>query len=169
MAVEPKETPRVPAAREERRLRLLEPWSFFDDFDLDDGFARFWRRPLLSRLFPRPYQMAEATSWTPRLDELESNGQLVVRAELPGMDKKDIKVSIDDGDLVIEGQRKSEKEVKEEHYYRMERMTGTFYRRLPLPEGVKSDQIQAEYKDGVLEVRMPKAAPAQPAQQIAIK
>lgn len=69
-------------------------------------------------------------------------------------------------DLIIEGERKSESEVKDEHYYRMERTFGSFYRRLPLPEGVTSEDVHAEYKEGILEIRLPELAPTAPARQI---
>jgi HSP20 family protein len=173
MAVDVKETISAPATRPERHLRLLEPWDFLDE--IEEEFGRFWNAPrfyrpgFFARLLPRRYRMGETTAWAPTLDAFESNGQLVIHAELPGVDKKDIHVSIADGDLIIEGERKSESEVKEKDYYRMERSSGSFYRRLPLPEGVKADQIQAEYKDGVLDIRMPKAGPAEPAKQIPVK
>ena len=79
------------------------------------------------------------------------------------MAREDIDVEIENGDLVIKGERHSEHEVKEEHAYRMERSFGSFYRRLPLPEGVKEEDISATYTDGVLEVRTPKAQAEKPA------
>jgi HSP20 family protein len=94
------------------------------------------------------------------VDVYEANGDLVIHAELPGVEKQDIKLTLDNGDLLIEGERKSEEKLEEKDYYRMERMAGSFYRRLPLPAGVKPEQIHAQYTDGVLEVRVPKGAAA---------
>jgi HSP20 family protein len=78
-------------------------------------------------------------------------------------------VTLDQGDLVISGERKVESEVKEEHVYRMERSYGSFYRRLPLPEEVLPEQIEATFKDGVLEVRLPRPKGQPKAQKIALK
>jgi HSP20 family protein len=79
--------------------------------------------------------------------------------------KEDIEITLDQGDLVIRGERKAEHEVKEEQHYRMECSYGSFYRRIPLPSGVKADQIKATYNDGVLEVRIPTPAQEQPQEQ----
>jgi HSP20 family protein len=109
--------------------------------------------------------MPTRTTWAPRADVYEKDGDLMVKAELPGVKKEDIQVSMDDGDLVIKGERKVESEVKEENYYRMERTYGSFMRRLPMPEQAEADKIQAKYADGVLEVRIPKVAQAKPEPQ----
>jgi HSP20 family protein len=92
----------------------------------------------------------------PRVDVFEREGKLVVKAELPGVNKEDIDLQISDGDLVLRAERREEREVKEENWYRMERSSGSLYRRLPMPEGVQADQIQAALTDGVLEVTIPK-------------
>lgn len=159
----------APTKNDERRLRFADPFDVFDD--LQQEVARIWgQRPLLPRFLSRPMTaLSEAAPWAPRVDVLAKDGELVIRAELPGVDKKDIKLSVVDGDLVIEGERKSEKEVREQDYYRMERMSGSFYRRLALPDGAKLEQIDANYRDGVLEISLPKAAPAVTARQIPVK
>ena len=95
-------------------------------------------------------------AWAPSADIYEKDGHLVVKAELPGIDKNDVSVTVENGDLVIQGERKEEQEVDEENYYRMERFSGSFYRRFALPEGIDEDGITAEYKDGVLQVQIPK-------------
>lgn len=110
-------------------------------------------------------------AWSPSADIYEKDGALVVKAELPGVDKNDVSVTVENGDLVIQGERKADQEVDEESYYRMERFSGSFYRRFALPEGVDEDGITAEYKDGVLHVQIPKpsgddAAPARKTIQI---
>jgi HSP20 family protein len=106
------------------------------------------------RVRRRPGEMSGA--WAPQTDVFEQGGSIVVKAEIPGIDKKDITVSIENGDLVITGERRSEEKVEEKDYYRMERSYGSFYRRVPLPEGVTSNQISASYADGVLNVTIPK-------------
>ena len=78
----------------------------------------------------------------------------MIKAELPGVNKEDIDLSIDQGELVIRGERKSEERTEETNYVRMERSYGSFYRRLPLPKGVTEDDISATQADGVLEVRI---------------
>jgi HSP20 family protein len=161
--------PQVPAKTEPGRLRMADPMEFFEE--MHQELARLWgQRPLFPSIFSRTLPIAtRATAWVPRVDVYEANGDLVVHAELPGIEKKDIKLTLDNGDLLIEGERKSEEKVEEKDYYRMERMVGSFYRRLPLPAEVKPEQIKAEYKDGVLEIRVPKGAPAAPAQKIEVK
>jgi HSP20 family protein len=105
----------------------------------------------------------------PRVDVFERNGDLVVKAELPGIKKEDVNLEIEGGDLVLRAERREEREVKDENWYRMERSYGQLYRRLPLPEGVQTDQIKAALTDGVLEVTIPKPQEKAPeAKKIAI-
>lgn len=108
--------------------------------------------------------------FVPRLDVYEHNGSLIAKAELPGVKKEEVDISIEGGNLVIQGERKQESEVKEENYYRMERSSGSFYRSLPIPEGIQADQVEASFTDGVLEIRMPVPQPAeQKATKVSIK
>lgn len=93
--------------------------------------------------------------WVPRLDAYEKDGRLIVKAELPGIARDDIEVSVENGNLIVKGERKKEETIEEENYYRMERSYGSFYRSIPLPHGVTEDQMSAMYSDGVLEVSMP--------------
>jgi len=93
--------------------------------------------------------------WAPEIEIFERKGELVVRADLPGLTKDDVKVEITDNELLIEGERKEEKEQKEKGYYSSERSYGAFSRRIVLPEGVKGDQARAFFKEGVLEITMP--------------
>jgi len=106
------------------------------------AFPLFVRRPFL-----------------PVTDVFVRDEDVVVRLELPGIDlEKDVSVTIEDGHLVIRGERKREEEVKEEAYYRMEAAYGTFERRFPVPERVDEDKIRAEYSHGILEITLPKVA-----------
>jgi len=98
---------------------------------------------------------AEAELWAPALEVKRTNGNLVVTAELPGLTKDEIKVEVIEEALVIEGERKREKEEKGEEFYRSERYYGKFYRSIPLPKGAKTDAIKAELTNGVLEVTIP--------------
>ena len=150
--------------RDEGRLRRRDPFDMFDE--LQDEMMRLWAQawPMMPRPLSRPLRrMALApTTWTPSVDVYEKDNTLVVKAELPGMTKDDIEVTVEQGDLLIRGERKTEHEVNEEHYRRMERSYGSFYRRIPLPADVKADQVTASYKDGVLEVDVPKPADEKP-------
>jgi HSP20 family protein len=137
------------------RGRALDPFSMLTDMEMamDRMFGRRWP-------FARSLRRLTDTGsgWAPQVDMYEEGDMLVVKAELPGVSKDDVEVMLDRGDLVLKGERKSEHEVKDEHYYQMERSFGSFYRRLPMPEGVQADQLSASFKDGVLEVRTPKPA-----------
>jgi len=100
--------------------------------------------------------------WAPLVDVEEDKENILVRAELPGMKKEDIKISVSEGRLHIAGERSREKEEKEGTYHRIERAYGRFERVLPLPVEVEAGKTKATYKDGMLEVRLPKAEKAKP-------
>ena len=104
------------------------------------------------------------TFWSPSVDIYETDENIVLKAELPGVDKKDVSVEVKDSTLILKGERKREKEVKEENYHRVERSFGTFMRSFTLPVSVKQDQVKAKFKDGVLEVTLPKSEEAKPKQ-----
>jgi HSP20 family protein len=110
----------------------------------------------MDRLFGQTPQVAgNGAAWAPTIEVKEKEGKLLVTAELPGVKKEDVKVHIDGDTLVVEGERKQEKEEKREGYYHSERSYGTFYRSIPLPEGAKADQTAAQFNNGVLEVSVP--------------
>jgi len=100
------------------------------------------------------------TLWMPSVESYTKEGQLVFRAELPGIDVKDLDVSIADRDLVIKGARKAEKGTKEENYIYREIDYGSFERRFVLPEGVKTDELKAKFTNGILEITLPAPAVA---------
>jgi HSP20 family protein len=129
--------------------------------ELEAEVDRMFGRRLPSMFPLRRYTSSLGEGWAPSSDVYEKDGELVVKAELPGVQKQDIDVSVENGDLVIKGERKGEEEVKEDNYYRMERFSGTFYRRFPLPEGVDAERITADYTDGVLEIHVPKPTSAE--------
>ncbi len=106
-------------------------------------------------------------SWAPRADIHETENDYLVQLDLPGLDKKDVKIKVEDNYLVISGERKSEHETNDENYHRLERITGTFSRSFQLHQDVAADKIKANFKNGVLEVRIPKTEEVKP-KQIAI-
>jgi HSP20 family protein len=124
------------------RINRLFDSSFFPTFSLDDDVS--------------------LGSWKPVVDIYENEDKIVVKAELPGVDKKDIKVDLKDGVLTLGGERSHEKEVKEENYYRKERAFGRFHRSFAVPSEIDPDKIKAEFKDGVLKVEIPKPEEQKP-------
>jgi len=110
--------------------------------------------------------MAEG-AWLPSVDVSETDSELVVRAELPGMSHEDIEINVQDNILTLKGEKKQEKKEEKENFHRLERSYGSFSRSFSLPTGVKPDDIKATFKDGVLQVTMPKAEEAK-AKKIAI-
>jgi len=109
----------------------------------------------MDRAFSGLAAPTEFELWAPLLEVKHKNGNFVVTAELPGLTKDEIKVEVIEEALVIEGERKREKDEKGEEYYRSERYYGKFYRSIPLPKGAKADEIKAELTNGVLEVVIP--------------
>lgn len=103
----------------------------------------------------RAAALPEAVTWSPKIDMFEKNNRLVTRIDLPGMKKEDVSVAITDGHLALSGERKRESEEKKDDFYRSEREHGSFYRAVPLPEGVKLEDVKATFSDGVLEVSVP--------------
>lgn len=106
--------------------------------------------------------------WNPALDVYEDKDNVIVKAELPGMKKEDIDVSIQDGVLSISGERKSEEKIQDAETYRSERFVGRFHRSVTLPSQVKADEVKAHYQDGILTITLPKAEEAK-RKQIAVK
>ena len=124
---------------------------------------------LFDEAFGRPlaYQPSAATTWYPPVDILESKDAYLVRAELPGMKKEDINLEFTDGVVTLSGERKLEEPAAGVEYHRAERVTGKFVRSFHLPKTIKQDEMKATYRDGILEIHVPKAEEAKP-KQIAI-
>ena len=101
-------------------------------------------------------------SWSPRADVIENGESYVIKAELPGVGKNDVKITLRENVLTIKGEKKQEKEEKDHNYHRIERSYGSFERSFSLPSNVKHDKIDAAFKDGVLIVTLPKAEEAKP-------
>ena len=119
----------------------------FDEFFGEFGLAPF--RSMEERL----------PGFTPRVDVSETENELRVTAELPGMDEKDIEVTLETEALVIKGEKKSEREEKTEHAYHLERTSGTFHRVIPLPVPVDGEKAKAAFQKGILTIALPKMAP----------
>jgi HSP20 family protein len=105
-------------------------------------------------------EMMTFGGWAPAVDIHETDKEYVVKADLPEVKKEDVRVAMEDGVLTVEGERKQEKEEKGKKFHRVERSYGKFVRRFALPTEVESDKAQAEFKDGVLNVHLPKAETA---------
>ena len=128
-------------------------------------------RNRINRMFNEPYwltsRMDDDTGmgmWNPAVDLYEKGDHFVIKAELPGVDKKDISIDLKDRVLTLSGERSYENEVKEENYYRKERSYGKFQRAFTLPSDVDSDKIKAEFNDGLLQIEVPKPEEQKPKQ-----
>jgi HSP20 family protein len=149
-----------------KALETVTPFSLMRRFGEDmerlfDDFQGFRVGSLFGREFFPFTKEFEHVNWVPKVEVLQHNGELTVRADLPGLKKDDVKVEVTAEGLTLSGERKEEKEEEREGYYRSERSYGSFYRYIPLPEGVKTDSATAKFRDGVLEVSMqaPKREP----------
>ena len=126
---------------------LMKPEPFTTDFD---------------RLFNTLFDRGEAQRWTPAMDLVEHEDHFLLRADLPGLSEEDVNIEVRDNTLRISGERKAEHEQRERGWYRVERQFGQFSRALTLPEGVNAEAIQANFVNGVLEVRIPKPEERKP-------
>lgn len=148
-------------------MSIIKRDPFESLVDLQDEIGRWFGRPAWPRRFGRLFETDG--HWAPRIDVFEDGNDIVVKADLPGVKKEDVEITLEGGDLVLKGERKAEKEIKEEHYYRMEHTYGSFYRRVPLPAGTAATDIKASFKEGVLELRAPKPVQQKPgAEKIAV-
>ena len=143
-----------------RELTIWRPFGEmapFRDFermrrDMDRMWDSFFERGTL--------RGEDGSEWLPSLDVAETKNEIVVKAEVPGLEPKDIDISLSDGLLTIKGEKKQEREEKEENYHLVERSYGSFTRSIRLPKEVQSDKINASYKNGVLKVVLPKSEEA---------
>jgi len=123
----------------------------------------------LNRVFARPAarttggkEHLTVADWMPTVDISETDHAYVIKAELPEVKREDVKVRVEEGVLTLSGERRQEKEEKGKKYHRVERSYGSFVRSFALPESVDENGVQAEYKDGVLSLHLPKAEKAKP-------
>lgn len=120
-----------------------------------EDMERFFDEFATGRLAPDNARLSREARWIPNVDAFEQNGNLVVRADLPGVTKDAVNVEVAEGLLTIKGERNKEFEEEKEGVYRHERAYGSFYRAFPLPQGVKSEDVKATFSNGVLEVTVP--------------
>jgi HSP20 family protein len=104
----------------------------------------------------------ENAVWMPSTDVIEDKDNYLLKLDLPGVSKNDVKISYSDGQLMISGERKQEKESKDSRYHRLERSYGRYYRSFALPQKIQEDKIDAEFKDGQLTITIPKSEEAKP-------
>ena len=128
----------------------LVPWNPFRDVD---NIGRE-----MSHFFDFPSKLFGGSS--PRVDVYQTENEVIVKAEIPGVSKKDLNLYIDENSIRLSGQTRKENELKDENVYRAERYYGSFSRTIPLPAEVKSEEAKAEYKDGILSITVPKVEPS---------
>lgn len=150
-----------------RALRRWDPWTELRDmqYEMDRLFDRFG--------MGRDVQAPETGlgTWLPAVESYMKGNDLVFKCELPGVDPKEVDVTIDESghQLIIKGERRTEKDTKEADYIHREMIYGSFERRFTLPEGVKADQVKAKFSNGILEVSLPAAEISSKAKKIRIE
>jgi HSP20 family protein len=149
------------------KLTTLNPFrtSAWDPFreigELENRLEKFFGRPAIVGNGGAKETMTVA-QWAPAVDITEDDKEYLVKAELPDLKKEEVKVTVENGELTISGERKLEKEEKNKKYHRIERSYGSFVRSFTLPEAVNGDKVNAEFKDGLLTVHLPKDEKAKP-------
>jgi HSP20 family protein len=157
----------------EKETKAVTPWRPFMDLtrwdrDMDRMMDDFFGRRFRPWWPDRWFRTDEMEVRAPVVDVFEDKNDIVVKAELPGMEKDNIEVNLTDNTLTIKGEKKKEEEVKEENYYRCERAYGSFVRSVELPKAVHTDKVKASFKNGILEIRVPKTEEAK-AKEIKVK
>jgi HSP20 family protein len=137
-------------------MTLLNYRPYPTDEELPAGLRVF--QDSVARMFSEP----STRPWTPPVDILETENDLVLKADVPGIDLRDIEIKIENGTLTIKGERKFEGNAGDQGYHRIERNYGTFARSFALPDSVDTEKVKAEYKNGVLTVTLPKKDVAKP-------
>lgn len=143
----------------------LMRWDPFRELEQTATFNRMFDRPLLTRFPAFRGETEEAlvgVDWAPLVDIEETPREFLIKAELPDVKKEDVKVALEDGVLMIQGERKMEKEEKDRKVHRIERSYGKFLRSFTVPRDVDDKKVMAEFKDGLLLVHVPKAEAAKP-------
>jgi HSP20 family protein len=133
--------------------------------DMERLFEEFFEDPFLTglrRRLPMWKRVKEFEDIWPAVDMMDKKDEIVIKAEVPGVEKDDMNISLTENTLTIKGETKKEKETKEEDYYYSERSYGSFARTLTLPEKVQTDQVKANFKNGILEIHLPKSPEAKP-------
>jgi HSP20 family protein len=131
--------------------------------EIEELFGRSWPRPAL-----RSDQLMGMGDWNPRVDISENDGQYLVKADIPGVAKEDIKITVDNDILTIQGERKQEKEEESKHFHRVERFYGSFIRSFTLPDDADAAALKAAAQEGQLTVTIPKKVPAPSASAVQV-
>jgi HSP20 family protein len=141
-------------SRKEETMRALTPWTGLTTFktEMDRLFDRFFE--------PGWPPLPTLGTWEPKMDVTETKDAITVKAEVPGVEQKDLAVTLDDGVLTIKGEKEEKKEEKDTRYHRVERTCGSFARVLRLPAAVDANRTTASFKDGVVTITLPKAPEA---------
>jgi len=149
---------------------MIARWDPFRDLSsLQDRIDRMFQ-DTLGRARGGFDEALEGSTWAPAVDILETTDQIVLRADLPGLDPKDVEIQVQNGTLTLRGERKFESDVKEDNFRRVERVYGSFVRSFSLPQTVDAEKVEAEYRSGVLELKLPKRPEAKPKQiKVAVK
>ncbi len=141
---------------DKKKKRGIEPWRPFRDLvdfrDIFDKTLNEWN--LLPYVFGKTY--GDTGSWYPAVDIIDKKDKILVKAELPGLEKDNIKVSLDNDRLILSGEKKTEEKTEDKDYYHCERSYGAFYRAIDLPVSVDPGKVKASYKEGLLEITLPK-------------
>lgn len=149
--------------KKSKELVKAEPARPLSPFEeVERRFEDFFRKPfsLFGPSWLPRLKMPEFEETTPSVDIFEEGTDMVMKAELPGMKKEEIEVNVSGDRIIISGEKKREEKVEKKNYYRLERSYGSFSRSFTLPSGVQADKIKAQFKDGILEVRIPKTEEA---------
>ncbi len=133
--------------------------------DVRNAFSDLFNRFFDDDFFSTDLARAD---WNPKVDVFEKDNDIIVKADIPGIEEKDLKVEVEDNVLTISGVKEEEQRTKEKNYHRVERSYGSFTRSIALPDGIHLDKVDADYKKGVLTVTIPKGKEA-PAKKISVK
>ena len=144
-----------------RGLRVLDPWKDFGS--LQERINRMFDDTIRT-LYPTDGEELEKGTWAPAVDIYETNDSFVVSADLPGLNKDEIQIDLKDNTLTLKGEKKFEEKVSKDNYIRVERAYGSFVRSFTLPQNVDPEKIKAKYKEGILEMTIPKKEEAKPKQ-----
>ncbi|HXV67508.1 MAG TPA: Hsp20/alpha crystallin family protein [Nitrospira sp.] len=139
----------------------LVRWDPFRELeDMSERLNRVFTRPALRTTGGKEH--LTVADWIPTVDISESDGEYLIKAELPEVKKEDVKVTVEDGVLTLQGERRQEKEEKGKRFHRVERSYGSFVRSFTLPESIDESGVRADYKDGVLNLHLPKTEKVKP-------
>jgi HSP20 family protein len=149
-------TPNITAKKNQNIMSILTTWNPLREMDtvrnrMDRLFGGRTLVPWIGE------ESITASEWSPLVDVSEDDKEFTIKADLPEVKKEDVHVTVEDGTIRITGERKFEKEEKGRRYHRLERSYGSFERSFVLPEGAKTDKVKAEFKDGTLQIHLPKA------------